>query len=98
MGELEYFICNYLNLKKRIKRECLLSAIHDLIGQISDSRLRERLLTEWATALETKKFGLVFEDHSPELIPLHGAEPRKGDLVYLKQGSINDVWKILAFY
>ena len=70
MGELKYFICNYLNLKKE-KSECLLSAIHDLIGQISDTRLRERLLTEWATALQTKKFGLVFEDHLPELIPLH---------------------------
>ena len=50
-----------------------MSAIHDLIAQVSDSRLRERLSVEWANASKEKKFGLVFEDHLPELLPLHGA-------------------------
>ena len=58
-------------------RENSLSAIHDLINQISDPRLRERLTTEWAKASQGKKFGLVFEDHLPELLPLHKAKPRK---------------------
>ena len=44
-----------------------MSAIHDLIAQVSDPRLRERLYAEWAAALQDKKFGLVFEDdHLPE--------------------------------
>jgi adenine-specific DNA-methyltransferase len=38
-----------------------LSAIHDLINQIDDPRLRERLAAEWANASKEKKFGLVFE-------------------------------------
>jgi hypothetical protein len=59
------------------KRENPLSAIHDLIVQIS---LRERLAAEWATASQGKKFGLVFEDHLPELLPLYGAKPKRGDL------------------
>jgi hypothetical protein len=55
-----------------------LSAIHDLIKQIDDPRLRERLTAEWAQAAHNRKFGLVFEDHLPELLPLHHARPRKG--------------------
>jgi len=47
-----------------------MAAIHDLISQISDPRLRERLLAEWKAASTGKKFGLVFEDHLPELLPL----------------------------
>ena len=43
-----------------------MSAIHDLINQIDDPRLRERLTAEWASALQDKKFGLVFEHHLPE--------------------------------
>jgi hypothetical protein len=63
------------------RKEDLLSAIHDLIAQVSDPRLRERLAAEWASASKEKKFGLVFEDHLPELLPLHKAKPRRGDLV-----------------
>lgn len=72
-----------------------MSAIHDLIAQVSDPRLRERLAAEWATASKEKKFGLVFEDHLPELLPLHNAKPRKGDLVCRRTGTIKDVWQIM---
>lgn len=75
-----------------------MSAIHDLIAQISDPRLRERLATEWAHAAREKKFGLVFEDHLPELLPLHGAKPRKGDLVCRRQGALKDVWQVKALH
>lgn len=70
-----------------------MSAIHDLIFQISDPRLRERLAAEWANAAKDKKFGLVFEDHLPELLPLHGAKFGKGDLVCQQTGLIRDVWQ-----
>ena len=39
---------------------------------------QKRLAAEWASAAKDKKFGLVFEDHLPELLPLHGAQPRPG--------------------
>jgi len=71
-----------------------LSAIHDLIAQISDPRLRERLAAEWATASQDKKFGLVFEDHLPELLPLYNAKPRRGDLVCRRHGPLKDVWQV----
>lgn len=75
-----------------------MSAIHDLIAQISDHRLRERLSAEWANAAKEKKFGLVFEDHLPELLPLHGAKTRKGDLVCRRQGTLKDVWQIKSIH
>ncbi|MWK56273.1 site-specific DNA-methyltransferase [Pseudomonas otitidis] len=75
-----------------------MSAIHDLIAQVSDSRLRERLSVEWANASKEKKFGLVFEDHLPELLPLHGAKPQKGDLVCRRQGALKDVWQIKSIH
>ncbi len=75
-----------------------MSAIHDLIAQISDPRLRERLAAEWANAAKNKKFGLVFEDHLPELLPLHGAKPRKGDLVCRRQGALKDVWQVKSLH
>lgn len=75
-----------------------MSAIHDLINQIDDPRLRERLTTEWANASKEKKFGLVFEDHLPELLPLHSAKPRKGDLVCRRQGALKDVWQVKSLH
>jgi len=70
------------------------SAIHDLIAQISDPRLRERLAAEWSAASKEKKFGLVFEEHLPELLPLYKAKPRRGDLVCRKQGPLKEVWQV----
>jgi len=79
-----------------------LSAIHDLIAQISDPRLRERLAAEWDNATKAKRFGLVFEDHLPELLPLYGARPRRGDLV-CRRGSgqvsaLKDVWQVKSLH
>lgn len=73
-----------------------MAAINDLIAQISDPRLRDRLLVEWASASREKKFGLVFEDHLPELLPLYSARPRKGDLVSRRQGTLKDIWQVKA--
>ena len=82
----------------RWQGESSISAIHDLIAQVSDPRLRQRLAAEWANAAKQKKFGLVFEDHLPELLPLHGAKPRKGDLVCRKNGPLKDVWQVRSLY
>ncbi len=75
-----------------------MSAIDSLIAQISEPRLRERLAAEWDNAKKEKKFGLVFEDHLPELLPLHGAKPRKGDLVCRRQGALKEVWQIQSIH
>jgi adenine-specific DNA-methyltransferase len=74
-----------------------MAAIHDLIAQIGEARLRERITAEWTKATRDRKFGLVFEDHLPELLPLPKARPRKGDLVCQRAGSLKDLWRVQGF-
>lgn len=71
-----------------------MSAIHDLIAQIEDKRLRERLLREVKSLSENKKFGLVFEEHLPELTPVWSATAKKGDLVVCKGAPLADTWLV----
>jgi hypothetical protein len=44
-----------------------MAAIHDLIAQVADERLRKRLATAWARATHERRFGLVFGGRLPEL-------------------------------
>lgn len=71
-----------------------MAAIHDLIAQISDQPLRDRLLQEWSLATKEKRFGLVFEDHLPEVLPIYSAKPRRGDRVAQKDGALSDTWLV----
>ena len=43
-----------------------MAAINDLIAQIQDESLRDRIQKEVNKLAKQKKFGLVFEDHIPE--------------------------------
>ena len=48
-----------------------MAALDDLISQIPDESLRERIRAEMKRANRQKKFGLVFEEHLPEATPLY---------------------------
>lgn len=50
-----------------------MSALTDLISQIEDKALRERISQEVERVTKCKKFGIVFEDHLPELIPIYNS-------------------------
>ncbi len=54
-----------------------MAAIKDLLQQISDPALKERLLVEIDRLKKNKKFGLVFEEHVPECTPLYGVPIRR---------------------
>ena len=43
-----------------------MAAINDLVAQIQDNDLRQRIEAELKRVMKHKKFGLVFEDHLPE--------------------------------
>jgi len=76
--------------------EISMAAINDLIRQIEDKNLRDRLQQEVARLSKQKKFGLVFEDHIPECTPLYGVAVRKGSLVAVKGEDIRDVYFVSA--
>ncbi|WP_218068287.1 site-specific DNA-methyltransferase [Candidatus Thiosymbion oneisti] len=42
-----------------------------------------------------KKFGLVFEDHLPELTPIYSAKIRRHSKVALRDGPLIDLWRVL---
>ena len=71
-----------------------MSAIHDLIGQIQDAALRERIAAEVERVVGEKKFGLVFEDHIPESTPLYDVPVRRGTSVALRNGDLKEVWRV----
>jgi adenine-specific DNA-methyltransferase len=71
-----------------------MAAIHDLLKQITDPKLRERIAREWEDATRLKKFGLVYEQHLPEVVPIYSAKPRRGDLVAKRGGALTETWRV----
>lgn len=72
-----------------------MSAINDLINQIQDPALRERIQKEVDKLAKQKKFGLVFEEHMPECTPLYDVPIKVGTTVAKRAGSVNDIYKVL---
>jgi adenine-specific DNA-methyltransferase len=72
-----------------------LAAIDDLIAQVDDAPLRSRLKEEADRLRRDKKFGLVFEEHLPELTPIYGAALRPGCLAAPRGAPLTDVWRVL---
>ena len=75
-----------------------MAAINDLISQILDKELRERLQQEVDRMNKQKKFGLVFEEHLPECTPLYDIPIRKGSLVAQKAGEVQDDYIIESLH
>lgn len=61
-----------------------MAAIHDLLAQIQDEALRERIEKEVNKLSKTKKFGLVFEEHLPECTPLYDIPIKVGCNVLMR--------------
>lgn len=69
-----------------------MAAIHDLLQQVSDPELRERLEQEIDRLTKQKKFGLVFEDHLPECTPLYDLPITRGAKVAIRSGNVSDFY------
>ena len=72
-----------------------MALLQDLIGQIEDPALRERILSETNKLLKQKKFGLVFEEHLPECTPLYDIPIRLGSTVAVKTGYVCDIYEVI---
>lgn len=73
-----------------------MSAINDLISQIENPELRQRIQQEVAKMSKQKKFGLVFEEHLPENTPLYELPIRSGIRVAKRDGDIRDNYQVLS--
>ena len=72
-----------------------MALLQDLIQQIDDPALKERILQETNKLLKQKKFGLVFEEHLPECTPLYDVPIRIGSKVALKTGYVSDIYTVM---
>ena len=72
-----------------------MALLQDLIRQINDPTLRDRILQETDKLMKQKKFGLVFEEHLPECTPLHDVPIRVGSKVALKTGYVSDIYMVI---
>lgn len=72
-----------------------MALLQDLIQQIDDPALRERILQETNKLVKQKKFGLVFEEHLPECTPLYDVPIRVGSKVARKIGYVSDIYTVL---
>ncbi|MFA9422466.1 MAG: site-specific DNA-methyltransferase [Sedimentibacter sp.] len=73
-----------------------MALLQDLIQQIDDPVLRDRILKETDKLVKQKKFGLVFEEHLPECTPLYEMPIRVGSKVALKTGYVSDVYTVIS--
>ncbi|MDR0673754.1 MAG: hypothetical protein LBF93_08905 [Zoogloeaceae bacterium] len=71
-----------------------MAAIKDLLRQITDPTLRERLTEEVSRLSKNKKFGLVFEEHIPECTPLYGIPIKRGRAVARKTGKMKQIFSV----
>lgn len=71
-----------------------MAALDDLISQIPDESLRERIRAEMKRANRQKKFGLVFEEHMPEATPLYDIPVKRGSVVAKKDGQVTDIYYV----
>lgn len=72
-----------------------MSILTDLINQIDDANLKERISKEVDKLAKQKKFGLVFEEHQPECTPLYEMPIKVGSLVAKKDVRITDVYTVI---
>ena len=72
-----------------------MAAIDELIEQIDNPTLRERIAAEVHRVVRQKKFGLVFEEHLPERTLLYEVPIQRGSLV-ARNGNAKDVYQVIG--
>lgn len=72
-----------------------MARIEEKIAEIADAPLRQAIAEEVAKLKKRTRFGLVFEEHQPEAVPVHGARIKRGERVAKKTGSLTEVWRVL---
>lgn len=73
-----------------------MAKIEELVRQISDVKLRDEIATEIKELKKQKRFGLVFEEHLPEMLRLPKAKIRLGNLVAHRDAPGSEVWRVIG--
>ncbi|WP_237573604.1 site-specific DNA-methyltransferase [Mycolicibacterium lacusdiani] len=73
------------------------NVLDQLIGQIQEESLRNRLAREVELLRGSRRFGLVFDRHLPESVRLVDHPIRKGIRVALRDESTAETWTVVRF-
>lgn len=72
-----------------------MSVINDLIEQIENPELRNRVQQEVNKLNKQRKFGLVFEEHVPEKTFLYDVPVKRGSFVANRNAGAKDLYKVI---
>ncbi|WP_295622790.1 hypothetical protein [uncultured Lamprocystis sp.] len=72
--------------------------LENKIAEIADPHLREIIDEEVKKLKEEKQFGLVFEGHQPEVVPVLKAAVRKGAIVAKRGGNLAETWHVMRVH
>ena len=73
-----------------------MARIEEKIAEIADLALRRAIGEEVAKLKEHTRFGLVFEEHQPEVVPIYGKRIRRGERVAQKTGNLSEIWRVVS--
>lgn len=73
-----------------------MAKIEDLVRRIPDEKLRDEIAAEVRELKKHKQFGLVFEEHLPEMLRLPKVPVRVGNLVVQRDAPGNDLWRVIG--
>jgi hypothetical protein len=73
-----------------------MARIEEKIAEIADPELRQIIAEEVANLKKHTRFGLVFEDHQPEVVPIYGKRIKRGERVAKKAGNLAEIWRVVS--
>lgn len=72
----------------------IMALLEDKIDQVADPELRKLLKEEVKKLKVQKRFGLVFEQHIPEIVPIYNAPIRLRSLVALRNSDFSETFRV----
>jgi adenine-specific DNA-methyltransferase len=69
--------------------------LEDKISEILNADLRQAIAAEVAKLKKGTRFGLVFEEHQPEVLSIPDAPVKRGERVAQKTGKLTETWRVL---
>lgn len=73
-----------------------MARIEEKIAEIADPALRKIIGEEVAKLKKHTRFGLVFEEHQPEVVPVYGRRIKRHERVAKKVGNLTEIWLVLS--
>lgn len=75
-----------------------MARLEDKIAEIKDPELRRAIAEEVKELKEKKQFGLVYETHQPEVVPVFRVPVQVGSTVAKKMGNLGETYQVVRIH